>query len=89
MPFILCATICCCFPCIISLLGFRGDFSQTRGASAESISALPTYQFKSKNIGNIADHNSSGAVEGGVLGMGTERERVISGEDAVSSFLSL
>ena len=48
MPFILCATICCCLPCIISLLGFREDQAQTKGASSEVINSLPTYKFKGK-----------------------------------------
>ncbi|XWS11876.1 hypothetical protein CRYUN_Cryun37aG0038700 [Craigia yunnanensis] len=82
MPFILCATICCCLPCIISVLGFREDFSQTRGATMESINALPTYKFKSKKTGNVNDRENS-AGEDGVLAAGTARERVISGEDAV------
>ncbi|XP_022714906.1 E3 ubiquitin-protein ligase At1g63170 [Durio zibethinus] len=77
MPFILCATICCCLPCIISVLGYREDFSQTRGATMESINALPTYKFKSKKTGNVNDQG-----EGGVLAAGTAKERVISGEDA-------
>ncbi|CAI0444487.1 unnamed protein product [Linum tenue] len=78
MPFILCATICCCLPCIISVLGFREDLTQTRGATPESISALPTYKFKSnKRDGNAGDN------DGGVVAAGTEKERVISGEDAV------
>ncbi|PPD71707.1 hypothetical protein GOBAR_DD31396 [Gossypium barbadense] len=79
MPFILCAAICCCLPCIISVLGFREHFSPTRGATMESISALPTYRFKSKKIGNVDDPD----VSCGVLASGTAKERVISGEDAV------
>ncbi|XP_022723935.1 E3 ubiquitin-protein ligase At1g63170-like isoform X4 [Durio zibethinus] len=82
MPFILCATICCCLPCIISVLGFQEDFSQTRGATMESISALPTYKFKYKKTGNVNDQENS-AGEGGVLATGTAKERVISGDDAV------
>ncbi|OMO52377.1 Zinc finger, RING-type [Corchorus capsularis] len=84
MPFILCATICCCLPCIISVLGFREDLSQARGATPESIDALPTYKFKVKKSRNSDDReNNSGAGEGGVVAAGTEKERVISGEDAV------
>ncbi|KAJ0006676.1 hypothetical protein Pint_29918 [Pistacia integerrima] len=83
MPFILCATICCCLPCIISVLGIREDFSQTRGATVESINALPTFKFKSKTSGNANDLDNAGAGEGGVLAAGTEKERVISGEDAL------
>ncbi|KAK3219687.1 hypothetical protein Dsin_013657 [Dipteronia sinensis] len=83
MPFILCATICCCLPCIISVLGIREDFSQTRGATAETINALPTYKFNSKKNGNADNQDNAGAGEGGVLALGTDKERVISGEDAV------
>ena len=82
MPFILCATICCCLPCIISVLGFQEDFSQTRGATMESINALPTYKFKSKKTGNVNNQDNSGG-EGGVLAARTANEHVISGEDAV------
>lgn len=78
MPFILCATICCCLPCIISVLGFREDLNQTRGATTESINALPTYKFKVKK-----SRNSDATGETGVVASGTEKERIISGEDAV------
>lgn len=91
MPFILCGMICCCLPCIISILGVREDMNQMRGASEDSISALPTHKFKLKKNGNINNNNSniemkdddSGVDEGGILAAGTEKERVISGEDAV------
>ncbi|XP_019443406.1 PREDICTED: E3 ubiquitin-protein ligase At1g63170 [Lupinus angustifolius] len=84
MPFILCATICCCLPCIISILGIREDFSQNRGASAESINALPIYKFKMKeNESSDVQDVSTAIDEGGVLAAGTEKERLISGEDAV------
>ncbi|XP_054789007.1 E3 ubiquitin-protein ligase At1g63170-like isoform X2 [Prosopis cineraria] len=82
MPFILCATICCCLPCIISILGVREDLTQTRGATSESINALPTYKFKVKKRKNI-DESNSNVFEGGIVAAGTEKERVISGEDAV------
>ncbi|KAL2236079.1 E3 ubiquitin-protein ligase At1g63170 [Sesamum indicum] len=84
MPFILCTTICCCLPCIISVLGIREDFPQNRGATQDSINSLPTYKFKVKKnkSGNDKD-NSSGAGEGGIVAAGTEKERAISGEDAV------
>lgn len=82
MPFILCATICCCLPCIISALGFREDLSHTRGATSESIDALPTYKFKLNKNRNSDDS------EGGIVAAGTEKERVISGEDAVSTTIS-
>ncbi|KZV53907.1 hypothetical protein F511_23672 [Dorcoceras hygrometricum] len=80
MPFILCATICCCLPCIFSVLGFREDLSQNRGATPESISSLPTYKFKAKK--NKGKDSVSGAGEGGIVAAGTENERAISGEDA-------
>ncbi|KAE8665547.1 Phosphatase 2A regulatory B subunit family protein [Hibiscus syriacus] len=83
MPFIICATICCCLPCIISVLGFREDLSQTRGATSESINALPTYKFKANKSRNDGREISSGAGEGGVVAAGTEKERIISGEDAI------
>ncbi|XP_057968411.1 E3 ubiquitin-protein ligase At1g63170-like isoform X2 [Malania oleifera] len=86
MPFILCAIICCCLPCIISILG-REDLNQMRGATAESINALPTYKFKLKKVGSGCGRASSGeddsGFEGGVVAAGTERERAISAEDAV------
>ncbi|KAI4355681.1 hypothetical protein L6164_004428 [Bauhinia variegata] len=83
MPFILCATICCCLPCLISVLGIREDFSQNRGATVESINALPTYKFKLKKNENVDGHDINTAVdEGGILAAGTEKERTISGEDA-------
>ncbi|KAL3023489.1 hypothetical protein AAZX31_04G070000 [Glycine max] len=84
MPFILCATICCCLPCIISILGVREDMAQTRGASSESINALPTYKFKMKRNKSKGESNSA-VGEGGVVAAGTEKERMISGEDAVST----
>nr|XP_043635876.1 E3 ubiquitin-protein ligase At1g63170-like [Erigeron canadensis] len=82
MPLILCTTICCCLPCIISVLGFREDLAQNRGATTESINLLPTYKFKKyKHIDD--KETNTGACEGGVVAAGTEKERVISGEDAV------
>ncbi|KAI3714729.1 hypothetical protein L6452_21688 [Arctium lappa] len=84
MPFILCGMICCCLPCIISILGVREDMNQMRGASEDSINALPTHKFKLKKSGNNdTKDNDSGVDEGGILAAGTEKERAISGEDAV------
>ncbi|XP_027355521.1 E3 ubiquitin-protein ligase At1g63170-like [Abrus precatorius] len=82
MPFILCATICCCLPCIISILGVREDLTQTQGATSESINALPTYKFKTKKD-KSRDESNSNASEGGIVAAGTEKERMIAGEDAV------
>lgn len=84
MPFILCTTICCCFPCLISILGIRRDYSQTRGASDETINALPTYKFNLNKSGSDAGQDDTLAGKGGVLAIGTDKERVISEEDAVS-----
>ncbi|KAL7122167.1 hypothetical protein ACP275_01G028700 [Erythranthe tilingii] len=83
MPFILCATICCCLPCIISVLGFREDLSQDRGATQDSINSLPTYKFKLKKNKKGHDKESTSEVEGGIVAAGTEKERTISGDDAV------
>lgn len=89
MPFILCATICCCLPCIIALLGFREDPNQTKGASSDVISALPTYKFKAKSSKDMKakkDENESDSEsvgEGGFVAPGTEKERHVSAEDAM------
>ncbi|KAE9588984.1 hypothetical protein Lal_00012570 [Lupinus albus] len=82
MPFILCSTICCCLPCIISILGVREDLTQNRGATSESIDALPTFKFKMKKNKRSGESHSA-AAEGGIVAAGTEKERVITGEDAV------
>lgn len=55
--------------------------SRTRGATDEAIHALPTYKFKLKKSRNSSDTENSGE---GVIAAGTERERTISGDDAVS-----
>ncbi|KAL6530779.1 hypothetical protein OROGR_014639 [Orobanche gracilis] len=83
MPFILCTTICCCLPCIISVLGFREDFAQNRGATQESINSLPTFKFKMKKNKIAGNNKENGAAEGGIMAAGTEKERALSGEDAV------
>ncbi|XP_068648784.1 E3 ubiquitin-protein ligase At1g63170-like [Aristolochia californica] len=87
MPFILCATICCCLPCIISILGFREDLGHGRGATPESINALPTLKFRLKKSKNRegSEIDAEGVGEGGVLAAGTDKERIISAEDAVCS----
>ncbi|KAF3773221.1 E3 ubiquitin-protein ligase [Nymphaea thermarum] len=87
MPFILCATICCCLPCIISILGFREDQSYNRGATEEAINGLPSYKFKAKGGQQRTDDeneiDSDGLGDGGTIAVGTERERLVSAEDAV------
>lgn len=79
LPFILCTMICCCLPCIISMMGFHEDLDLNRGATTEAINALVAYKFKSKRIhdGNVGEDS------GGVLAAGTDKERAISAEDAV------
>lgn len=89
MPFILCATICCCLPCIISLLGFREDQTHTKGASSEAINSLPTYKFKGKGRSekpvpkDDSESDSESSCMGGVVAAGTENERAVSAEDAI------
>ena len=58
--------------------------AQTPGASSESINSLPTYKFKMKKNKSKGESNSA-VSEGGVVAAGTEKERMISGEDAVST----
>lgn len=86
MAFIFYATIRCCLPCVISILGAGEDLIQTQGATSECINALPTYKFKMKK-NKSRDESSSG--EGGIVAAGTRKERLISGEDAVSTIKSL
>ncbi|CAK9164020.1 unnamed protein product [Ilex paraguariensis] len=78
------AMICCCLPCIISILGICPDMVGMRGASDESINALPTHNFKLKrNVSGSSRDNDSEVGEGGFVAAGTEKERAISGEDEV------
>ncbi|KAJ1282310.1 hypothetical protein BS78_03G041800 [Paspalum vaginatum] len=79
LPFILCTMICCCLPCIISILGINEDLDLNRGATTESINALVAYKFKSKRV-HDGDVGEDG---GGVLAAGTEKERIVSAEDAI------
>ncbi|XP_078432318.1 E3 ubiquitin-protein ligase At1g63170-like [Wolffia australiana] len=76
MPIILCATVCCCLPCIISILGSREELTLHRGASPELLNSLPTYLFHS----NSDDDVNAG---GGIIAVGTDRERAIAAEDAL------
>ncbi|MCH99352.1 E3 ubiquitin-protein ligase, partial [Trifolium medium] len=60
------------------------DLSQNRGATVESINSLPVYKFKVKNNENGVDQNINTALEEcGILAAGTEKERILSGKDAV------
>ncbi|KAL6985356.1 hypothetical protein U1Q18_018731 [Sarracenia purpurea var. burkii] len=63
---------------------YREDLTQNRGATPESINSLPTYKFKIKKTrnGSSREINSSSG-DGGVVAPGTDKERVISAEDAV------
>lgn len=81
LPFILCTMICCCLPCIISVLGVHEDLDMNRGATTEAINTLVAYKFQSKRV-HDGDVGGDG---GGVLAAGTDKERTISAEDAVSS----
>ncbi|KAM0944850.1 putative transcription factor C2H2 family [Dioscorea sansibarensis] len=85
LPFILCATICCCLPCIVSVLGIREDMSHNRGATPDVINALPCYKFKYKRGQNGDDSgiSSENMDEVGILAAGTDKERLISAEDTV------
>jgi hypothetical protein len=87
MPFILCAMICCCLPCIISVMGFREDTNNTRGATSESINSLPTYKFKTKKRRHGSGNDAEGQ-DGGIVAAGTDKERSLSAEDAVCFFIS-
>lgn len=96
MPFVVCAAVCCYLPCLISLLGF-GERSmgqgEGRGASADTIAALPIFHFRSKRSVtkqldkvllsfNDASSDSECSTEGGIIGAGTQHERIIAGDDA-------
>ena len=49
-------------------MGIREDFSQNRGATVESINALPIFKFKLKNNENGDDQDVNAAIdEGGIL----------------------
>lgn len=61
-------------------MSFREDLNQNKGATAEAINALRTYKFKTKK-----SRNGEGIeVGGGVVAAGTDKERIVSAEDAVS-----
>ncbi|KAH7280815.1 hypothetical protein KP509_36G015300 [Ceratopteris richardii] len=89
MPFIICATICCCLPCLITILGFREDQEQVKGAAPEVIEALPIYKFKQKDISGAKgckdpnDSDGENFGDGVVIMPGIDQERSLSAEDAV------
>ncbi|KAJ0959687.1 hypothetical protein J5N97_000655 [Dioscorea zingiberensis] len=60
--------------------------NQARGATPESIDALPRYKFKSKKKATLERKMTliqKSIGEGGILAAGTDKERIISAEDAV------
>ena len=66
-------------------MGIREDLSKPRGASIETIDALPTYKFKLKKDESISDAQIClKARKDGILADGTQDEFGLSGEDAVS-----
>lgn len=71
-------------------MGFREDINHGRGATQESINALPTYKFKTKRRKNRGDKeiNLDNQGIGGILAAGTDKERIVSAEDAVSFFFT-
>jgi hypothetical protein len=68
-------------------MGFREDTNNTRGATSESINALPTYKFKTKKRRHGSGSETEGQ-EGGIVAAGTE-ERSLSAEDTVWPFVSI
>lgn len=88
MPLVICATVCCCLPCIVTLLSYREEQGQVKGALPAVIAALPIYKFKKKpttgkSSKDEIDSDSENPGEGGIFAPGTVKERVVSGEDAV------
>ncbi|CAI5972842.1 unnamed protein product [Closterium sp. NIES-65] len=93
MPFLLCATICCCLPCIITLMGFDNDIASispaSKGAAPDEIASLPCFKYKELKrrrkggSGGVGKGSSKGSGEVGLLWAGMDKERVVQGEDAV------
>ncbi|KAH7427654.1 hypothetical protein KP509_10G053900 [Ceratopteris richardii] len=86
MPLVICASICCCLPCILTLLSHRESRTHVRGARPDVIASLPVYKFKREDSDKCckdATDSDSDSSRGGVIAPGTDKERVISGEDAV------
>ena len=73
---------CVCLPCLIWVI-LDSAKEKARGASTpDSLGALPTCKFKSKESGG-----RSGDEGGIVLAAGTEKERTLSGEEVVISII--
>ncbi|KAJ4837592.1 hypothetical protein Tsubulata_009698 [Turnera subulata] len=63
---------------------YRGILHRIGGAPTESIEALPTYKFKLQRHGSGNNRDTDEKMHGcGVVAEGTEKERVLIGEDAV------
>ncbi|XP_042458414.1 E3 ubiquitin-protein ligase At1g63170-like isoform X1 [Zingiber officinale] len=71
IPFVRFTTLCCVFPCIISVLGIRDDWYPTRGATSDVINSLPTFKFKSKR--RTDTRNPEHLCQGGILSPADER----------------
>lgn len=73
LPFILCAVLACCC----------GNLGLIRGATSESINALPTYTFKLQKDSSGSMRKLISDVKGGAEAAGAERDCAISGDDAI------
>lgn len=92
LPFILFAVLCCCMPCISTLLGYdMSSQAKERGASTYDIASLPTHRFKSmsdvkrkkEQITDSDQENDPNYVGGGYIILDTAgRKRSVSAEDA-------
>lgn len=86
VPFILCATICCCMPYIIYITGIdedTQDINHKRGTSPEFINTLPTCKFKAKREQGSEYLCENNCGEYGILGYTTGKEQLSSAEDAL------
>ena len=71
MPFILCATICCCLPCIITLMGFDDDaVTATKGAPPDAIASLPTFKYRVRRRSRAASGNLPAGAAGAAATVG-------------------
>ncbi|XP_057864298.1 E3 ubiquitin-protein ligase At4g11680 isoform X2 [Cryptomeria japonica] len=94
LPFFLFAVLCCCMPCISTLLGYSvsSQGKENRGASHQDIAALPIYKFKSmcnvkgiKNGRRVESHEDTDDANcggGSIIDSAGIRKRSLSTEDA-------